>query len=412
MVKKRKGPKPKTQEQATADFIKKHGNKFNYSRMVYINRITKILIICNKCHTEFLLSPKNHLMNSAGGCPKRCWAKSTRFTEEEFRNRCFKVHGNNYSYSKAKYKGIHKKILIICNECENIFKQKPDNHLQGQGCPHVCYDNEGKPKILSIIRKGLKINGTNYDYSICKRITSKNKYGNYRVFLSDIICNECKTVFTKDVYNHVVNGQGCPWKCYIDLKASRGSNKKYNTLLEDNDRYSTPGKENVTEMMFDIIGKYVGNDFNFLSLPGNGRELLRISKAFNIDIENSLGVELYQMQYRILQHLIKKNMGMDMPLLKGDVDKLILDGEIHNKFRVSHLDYNGPLIQRRWDAINKLVDNTEKDGLVFITLNNKARHGTKLNKVLAPDNSCTIMDQNYEGMRHANMTTLGFLKTN
>ena len=51
-------------------FIKakiKHNNKYDYSKVDYINSRTKICIICPK-HGEFWQTPANHLHGC--GCPK------------------------------------------------------------------------------------------------------------------------------------------------------------------------------------------------------------------------------------------------------------------------------------------------------------------------------------------------------
>ncbi len=54
----------------TDKFIKKarevHGDKYNYSKVVYINRTTKVVIIC-PIHGEFKQSPRDHIQGT--GCP-------------------------------------------------------------------------------------------------------------------------------------------------------------------------------------------------------------------------------------------------------------------------------------------------------------------------------------------------------
>lgn len=55
----------------TSDFIKRakkiHGDKYDYSRFIYINMKNKSTIVC-KVHGEYLQTPKNHLQGS--GCPQ------------------------------------------------------------------------------------------------------------------------------------------------------------------------------------------------------------------------------------------------------------------------------------------------------------------------------------------------------
>lgn len=55
----------------TEEFIKKaqavHGDRYDYSKVEYVNAQTKVCIICHK-HGEFLQRPTNHI--SGHGCNK------------------------------------------------------------------------------------------------------------------------------------------------------------------------------------------------------------------------------------------------------------------------------------------------------------------------------------------------------
>jgi len=59
----------------TEEFIQKaklkHGDKYNYSKINYINNKSDIIIICKK-HGEFLTKPNYHLQRTYGGCNKCC----------------------------------------------------------------------------------------------------------------------------------------------------------------------------------------------------------------------------------------------------------------------------------------------------------------------------------------------------
>jgi hypothetical protein len=56
------------------------------------------------------------------------------YTTEEFITRAKQIHGEKYNYSKVNYKNIVTPIIIICNK-HGEFIQRPDNHLDGCGCP-------------------------------------------------------------------------------------------------------------------------------------------------------------------------------------------------------------------------------------------------------------------------------------
>lgn len=45
---------------------KVHGNKFNYDNVVYINKETKVEIICNDCGHHFYMTPENHIHGREG----------------------------------------------------------------------------------------------------------------------------------------------------------------------------------------------------------------------------------------------------------------------------------------------------------------------------------------------------------
>ena len=118
-------------------FIKKHGDKYDYSKVRYVNRNTKVCIICPE-HGEFLQSPYAHL--NGEGCPhcgKITLAKYFAKTTEQFIKEARDVHGDRYDYSKVNYVNCHTKVEIICKK-HGSFWQNPMSHLKGFNCP-MCY---------------------------------------------------------------------------------------------------------------------------------------------------------------------------------------------------------------------------------------------------------------------------------
>lgn len=112
----------------------KHGNKYDYSSINYINYATKIKIVC-PVHGQFEQVPKDHI--SGTGCPKcgRGQAnKSETLTKNKFIEKANKAHFNKYNYSKVDYINNSTKVCIICPD-HGEFWQTPANHLQGSGCP-------------------------------------------------------------------------------------------------------------------------------------------------------------------------------------------------------------------------------------------------------------------------------------
>ena len=124
-----------TKEEFIEKARKVHGDKYNYSKVEYVNSRTPVCIICPE-HGEFWQTPSCHLSNS--GCPK-C-AKKHRLSKEEFIEKARKVHGDKYDYSKTEYKRFHDRILITC-PIHGDFMQVASYHLSGNGCPKC---NESK----------------------------------------------------------------------------------------------------------------------------------------------------------------------------------------------------------------------------------------------------------------------------
>ena len=164
------------QSSNTEDFIKKarkiHGNKYDYSKVQYINSSTKVCIICSE-HGEFWQIPSSHLQGV--GCPKcSCNQKSGT---DEFIAKSKKVHGNKYDYSKVEYVNNSTKVCIVCPE-HGEFWQRPNNHLRGDGCPECSIISRAKQRTSSIeyfIKKAKRIHGDKYDYSKTEYIDCHTK---------------------------------------------------------------------------------------------------------------------------------------------------------------------------------------------------------------------------------------------
>lgn len=123
------------------EFIKrareKHGDKFDYSKVNYINSRTKVCIICPK-HGEFYQTPHSHLNYGCAKCSTEEVHDKQRFTTKEFITRAKNIHGNKYDYSKVNYLDGKSKVCIICPK-HGEFEQRAHSHLLGYGC-RKCSD--------------------------------------------------------------------------------------------------------------------------------------------------------------------------------------------------------------------------------------------------------------------------------
>ena len=211
----------KKQDLKTIAFIERarliHGNKYDYSKVVYINNKTKVCIIC-PIHGEFWQTPSKHI-NGKQRCPKcRGLHKTTDDVISLFRL----VHGDKYDYSKVVYIKNHTKVCIIC-PIHGEFWQTPHHHLQGHGCPECA--NVKRLTIEKFIERAKIIHGDKYDYSDVIYININTK-----------VCVICPIhgEFWQTPHDHL-SGYGCPFcakvaKITVDMFKERGSkihNGKY-----------------------------------------------------------------------------------------------------------------------------------------------------------------------------------------
>lgn len=188
----------------TEEYIKKammchKENRYDYSLTIYKGQRKKIKIKCNRCGEFFEQKPDSHLRG--GECVK-CYGYDTlKFNQEEYIDKCKKIHGENrYDYSMVKYKNSRTHIRLKCNECGNIFDQNARSHSRGFGC-RICANNK-KLTTEEFIKKSKKIHGENrYDYSLSIYTNGRNKVL--------IKCNKCRHLFEVRAESHH-RGQGCP----------------------------------------------------------------------------------------------------------------------------------------------------------------------------------------------------------
>ena len=174
---------------------KKHGNKYDYSKVEYVNSKTKVCIICSK-HGEFWQTPEGHIRGrSCPICSNMKRGKRT-VTTENLIDRYNKVHNDKYDYSKTKYTNANTKICVTCN-IHGDFYILPFNHLCGQGCPKCKGRNLSQKEV---IEKFKEVHGDKYDYS--KVIFTKIK---------EKVCIICPKhgEFFQTPQKHLY-GRGCP----------------------------------------------------------------------------------------------------------------------------------------------------------------------------------------------------------
>ena len=114
--------------------IEVHGDKYDYSKVECKGTRSKIKIFCST-HGEFLQTPNAHLNgNGCQKCGKADMAQKATKTTEQFICEANLIHNGVYLYDQVNYIKCMEKVDILCNN-HGLFKQTPNSHLRGQGCP-------------------------------------------------------------------------------------------------------------------------------------------------------------------------------------------------------------------------------------------------------------------------------------
>ena len=144
----------------TEEFINRskaiHKDKYDYSKINYVDAITKVTIHCNECGKDFEQSPDNHLRGH--GCP--ICNGGIKDNTETFIEKARKVHGDKYDYSKVSYVDSTTPVLIGC-PIHGFIEQKPIEHLRTQGCPK-CFP--AKSDTEEFIRKAKELFADNKSF--------------------------------------------------------------------------------------------------------------------------------------------------------------------------------------------------------------------------------------------------------
>lgn len=193
-------------------FIKKakavHGDRYDYSKSIYIKTNINTVIICSK-HGEFKQKPNYHLNGSGCIMCKHDVVKTANSsTYEDFMEKSILIHGLLYSYELVEYVNRVEKVKIICKK-HGVFKQTPAHHIIGSGCPK-CFSskisNINRMSLSDFISKSKLKHGNKYKYDLVDY-----KHSNIPV---DIIC-PTHGVF-KQIPNSHTRGRGCAKCSFIE----------------------------------------------------------------------------------------------------------------------------------------------------------------------------------------------------
>lgn len=121
------------------DFVEKarkiHGDKYDYSKFVYVNNKTNGIVICPE-HGEFNINPNAHLAgNGCKVCGQERVKSKLKKSLEDFISDARAVFGDRYDYNHVVYVNHHTPVTVTCMK-HGDFEVTPCNHLSNSsGCP-------------------------------------------------------------------------------------------------------------------------------------------------------------------------------------------------------------------------------------------------------------------------------------
>lgn len=237
-----------TQDEFIKRSILKYGDKFDFSKTVFVNMSTPVSIIC-PIHGEFIITPKVFLSKDlVYGCPEcgnNSKGKWKKISEKEFIKKCEDLYGfGRFDFSNMNFIDMSTDVCIICHEKDPItgkehgeFWVTPTRFLHNKlGCP-ICENKRVNKYTTSLfIEKSKEIFGDLFEYS---KTDLENRRDDGKV------CLTCKVHgdFWIDPLKHLNRKQGCPL-CYAE---NRSCSNKYTT-----DTFIKKVKEIYGESTFDF----------------------------------------------------------------------------------------------------------------------------------------------------------------
>ena len=184
-------------------FIEIHNNKFkdqyNFEETIFTDAKTTIEFKCNLCNNKCSGHPQNLKYSRSGGCECVIKKQDLEKRENDFIEKAKAKWGERYSYDNLGFEKGNIQVNIICLECNQSFKQRPDDHKAGKnGCP-MCGNKKMNTEIFK--KRGKLRHDGKYNYN-------KSEYKGSNVLI-EIECPHHGSFF-QIANNHINTGNGCP----------------------------------------------------------------------------------------------------------------------------------------------------------------------------------------------------------
>ncbi len=174
-----------TKKSTLSEFIEKskqkYGNKFNYSKSVYVTCNTPLILICLiENHGEFSYTPKNHFKKTSNGGCKKCpiiknYDNGRNNHAKKFIDKSKEKFTSKYNYDNMNYTGMNNTVTLTCIEHNKQFNTTALCHIKSEFgcCPDCRWDNTPRLTNEQYIEECKKTHGDLYDYSKTEYLYSK-----------------------------------------------------------------------------------------------------------------------------------------------------------------------------------------------------------------------------------------------
>ena len=176
-----------------------HNAYYDYSKVVYGNRYTPVIITC-PVHGDFEQKPIYHILRKSG-CPE-CYRDSRTYNKDKFLELAAKYPPGSYTYGE--YVGFRQPLSIVCMKHNYSFTATPAVHLMQDGGCKFCRIEKISVTDSEWLTRFNEAYPNQYDYS---KITSK-------ILSSEKICVVCPSPGHGEFFPlagaHARGKHGCP----------------------------------------------------------------------------------------------------------------------------------------------------------------------------------------------------------
>lgn len=205
-------------EKFIAKARERHGDRFDYSKFVYVSAKADSTIICHK-HGEFHQNADRHTRPETNHACPGCWAearseqrkgkptpcKREAIPADEFVRRARAQYGDKYQYDMSRYRGVNLGSIVVQCPLHGAFEVSPPrNHIQSNnktGCYECGMTTKNASKTKSyqeFVSEATTIHKARYRYPATQPFTTRRSFvtivcpqhGEYRMRAQKHLCGQ------------------------------------------------------------------------------------------------------------------------------------------------------------------------------------------------------------------------------